>query len=157
MSFNEVYTDEGIKKVIGEELEKHKEVLADKAKCNAEQITFSSYLLKQAYSIEVAISAGDKDLLGFFCLSEMPGCCGVMISHHAAVEKEYRNRGVGQVLMKLREDIAKNLGYSLMMCTTRHNNKAQRRVLQNNDWERDQYFPNNRTNNLVEVWTKRIL
>lgn len=84
-----------------------------------------------------------------FWLSMMPGCCGLAVSFHACVYEPFRNKGVGTILNRLRMVIAKDLGYSALICTDVAANKHQRNILRKNNWKDIYQFINRRTGNKV--------
>lgn len=88
----------------------------------------------------------------FFTIVQLPGCCGVLISTGAYVSPEFRNLGIGTILNNLRKEIAKKvLGYSLLLCTNRMDNRAQQTILRKNGWEKIHTFKNSRTDNKIAI------
>src|SRR5689334_22495777 len=47
-----------------------------------------------------------KNQIARFTLSCFPGCCGAVISCHTSVQPPYQRKGLGALLMKLKEQIA---------------------------------------------------
>lgn len=107
---------------------------------------------------------GDKPVLGEyilklhggayvsgFTLKEMIGCCGICVSTGAWVHDNYQKRGLGSLLNKLRQDLAREMGYSVLLCTDRLNNKPQRKLLNKAGWEDVYEFTNSRTNNRIAI------
>lgn len=84
-----------------------------------------------------------------FTLTQLPGCCGVLVSTGAWVG--YTGRGIGTLLNKLRIELAKNMGYGILMCTDLTDNIAQRRILEKNGWKDIYDFTNPRTGNHIAV------
>jgi hypothetical protein len=84
-----------------------------------------------------------------FKLYRMPHCCGIIVSCNAFVAEQYRHRRVGTVLNNLRQDIARMLGYTIMLCTDIAQNEHQRRLLKTNGWKDVLDFKNRRTGNTV--------
>lgn len=89
--------------------------------------------------------------ISWFSLSELPGCCGILVSHNAHVCQEYRGRGVGTLLNELRIHMAHKFRYSILLCTTDIYNKAENKVLDRNKWKSIQKFKNERTGNSISV------
>lgn len=116
----------------------------------------------------IKVQTGDKFLLGDFRLCnkgshmggfrlyEMPHCCGIMLSCGSWVEKEYTGKGLGKELNKLRQEIGKKYGYSLILCTDLETNTAQRRILKSNEWVDIYQFKNKRTTNVLNITVKEI-
>lgn len=89
--------------------------------------------------------------IGSFELHPMINCCGICVSTRAYVHPDFRNVGLNTILNSLRIDIARFLGYSLLLCTDVTSNEAQRKVLARNGWRDIYRFLNRRTGNLVAI------
>lgn len=98
-----------------------------------------------------AINSEGHGQVSNFTLAEMPHCCAIMISCGASINYKYRNKGLGTLLNSFRMDIAKHLGYSLLMCTDIESNEPQRKILQKNGWRDVCSVVNQRTRNKVFV------
>ena len=92
-------------------------------------------------------------LIATFSLTEMPGCCGVLISFHSFVSSKFANKGIGTILNKFRIEIAQFLGYTVLMCTDIATNISQSKILKKNGWKNIHQFTNKRTTNLVNITT----
>ena len=88
-----------------------------------------------------------------FTLIQLPGCCGVCVSTRCWVKETYRNKGLNTLLNNFRMEIAKYLGYTVLLCTDKEDNKAQKRVLEKNNWKQIDQFKNKRTGNIVNIHT----
>lgn len=86
-----------------------------------------------------------------FQLYPMINCCGICVSTQAEVAPEYRGRGLGTLLNSLRIDIARYLGYGLLLCTDVDSNEYQRRILKKNGWKDIHTFLNPRTKNKIHI------
>ena len=91
----------------------------------------------------------DNSLIASFVLADMPGCCGISISTQANVYPKFRNRGLGLLLNRVRIDIATQLGYGLLICTSLEMSDPQQKILKHNGWSKLLSFRNPRTNNVV--------
>lgn len=91
----------------------------------------------------------DVHKVASFKLYQLPHCCGVIVSCNAFVETGYRGKRVGTALNNLRQDIARALGYTMMICTDIDANTHQRKLLATNGWTDAFDFVNKRTNNKV--------
>jgi hypothetical protein len=91
-----------------------------------------------------------------YCLSPLPGCCGVVVSHNAYLASDYRGYGLGDYFHKERLSLMKDLGYSCGLCTVTSDNEVQKNLLLKNGWKLIHVFKNKRTGNLVEIWSKDI-
>jgi len=84
-------------------------------------------------------------------LMMMPGCCGLVVSTGSYVNPDYRNKGVGTIMHKIRKDIAGEAGFSCMICTDVMNNKPQQKILKNAKWKFVHKFLNRNTGNTVGI------
>ena len=94
---------------------------------------------------DLAIASRSYKLFGSFSLTQFPGCCGIMVSYHAKVYKQFQKAGLGTLLNQLRMHIARYEGYTYLMATDIINNEPQRKVLAKNGWEDILKFTNHRT------------
>ena len=86
-----------------------------------------------------------------FHLYPMINCCGICVSTGSRVHKDFQKLGLGTLLNTLRIDIARNLGYGLLLCTDVESNEPQRKILQKNGWRDIHKFINPRTKNTVII------
>ena len=72
------------------------------------------------------ITINNKELLYEFNLSEMPGCCGIVISTTCKIHSDYQNKGLNKVLTDLKESMAYRAGFTVMLVTeiTHENHRA---------------------------------
>lgn len=84
-------------------------------------------------------------VISMFRMVQLPGCCGVCVSFHSTVSAEFRSRGIGTLLNKVRMEMARADGYTIMLCTDRMKNEPQRRILEKNGWKDIYRFTNRRT------------
>jgi hypothetical protein len=97
------------------------------------------------------LSIRDTQLIARFSLAQLHGCCGICVSYHSIVYPPFRNIGIGSILNKMRFEIAKSVGYGILMCTDVVANIPQRKILENNGWEEVHMFTNPRTDNRVSI------
>lgn len=106
------------------------------------------------------INSGDKtpytQTWAQYTLSQMPGCCGLVVSNHAFISSQYRGYGFGEYFHKERLKLMYDLGYSCGMATSTENNAQENRILEKNGWKKVHQFKNRRTNNTVFVWVKDL-
>jgi len=89
--------------------------------------------------------------VAYFCLAEFPGCCGMAVSFCASVNSSYRNKGLGRLLNLLRQQIAYDNRFTVMVCTDVVTNEPQQKILTGNGWEKILEFKNRKTNNQVAM------
>ena len=91
-----------------------------------------------------------------FELAQMLGCCGICISTGTYVHPDFRGKGVNIILNNFRIDIAKCLGYGLLMCTDLKSNTPQMKTLDKNGWKHIHEFENPRTGNILNITIKEL-
>jgi hypothetical protein len=147
-----------------EELEKFiNEKLVDRYKTH----DFYSSIIKVQGSPTINIHINEKSrrkipynfVLGFY-LSEMHGCCGIVVSHNLNINEKFKSSvyQFGNFFQELRTELCKKLGYSQIICTTITNNIVENHLLVKYGWKfhEDSKFVNKRTNNEIVMWTKGI-
>lgn len=88
--------------------------------------------------------------IAVFKMLRMPGCCGVCISTGSVIfENNFRGKGLGSILNRLRIDMARKAGYGILFCTDVEKNIPQRKILSKNGWSDIYQFNNPRTKNEV--------
>lgn len=97
------------------------------------------------------LKTSDGKTISTFRLEPMINCCGILISTAVEVTPSYRGRGLGTILNNLRIDIARFLGYGVLLCTDIANNEYQRKILNKNGWKDIFKFVNPRTKNVIFI------
>lgn len=87
-----------------------------------------------------------------FSMSFMPGNRRTIISHGVLVEPEFRNKGEGRKLLKLREELAKEAGVNLLLATVKNYNKVEVHLLKTSGWKRF----TNRRDTKTSLWGKQL-
>lgn len=101
--------------------------------------------------LEKAGGFGNKTV-GVGYLTPMSGCCGLIISHNSAVSSQWQRKGIGTLINKFRLAVAKELGYSAVICTdTPDKHIANTGLLAKLGWKPLHSFTNRRTMNKVTV------
>lgn len=95
----------------------------------------------------------DYTIIASFELHPMINCCGICVSTRAVVAPTYRGKGLGTLLNQFRVDVARELGYGLLLCTDIVGNEPQRKILKANGWADKDEFINPRTKNRVAIST----
>jgi hypothetical protein len=85
-----------------------------------------------------------------------PGCCAFAISTGAYVEAEYRRKGVNRLSNQFRQSIARQAGYTALICTDKLDNTPERKTLEAEGWKDIYSVTNSRTNNLVAISIKEL-
>lgn len=91
-----------------------------------------------------------------FKLTQMEGCSGICISSKVSISDEYKGKGYGSKFNHFREVLAKQMGYSSIMCTIVKGNIPQEKILTKNGWEVVNVFVNSKTGNTIEVYFKKL-
>lgn len=116
----------------------------DKGLCG--EVQFSFYLSKEER----------KEELGWFFLSPLPGCCGVVVSHGSFLLPQYRASDIGDAFHRMKTKVAQELGYSAMISTTQLKNIPQIVGGAKHGWKYCETFRNKRTNNEIGIGIKLI-
>jgi hypothetical protein len=93
----------------------------------------------------------NNQLVSTFELIPMINCCGILVSTRSIVYDKFKNKGIGTILNSFRIDIARAMGYSLLLCTDVDNNDYQQKILLRNGWKNIFSFINQRTSNKVNI------
>lgn len=161
-------------------INKYRETIATKIECSSKDIVFSvqprgngpweilgtlayqknefcvgHFMIQNAAIKSEGDFRGDKNI-ALFKLYEMPHCCGIVVSCNAEVGKLYRRKGIGRLMNSFRLEIAKQLGYSLILCTDLLKNEPQRKILEKQGWKDIHRFNNSRTKNDLYISIKDI-
>ncbi len=108
-----------------------------------------------SYKISTYGAGTYMDIAEFY-LQELPGCCGILVFYHASVAKDYRGKGLGKLLLKVREESAVKAGYTVGLCTVLKDNKTENKILSMGGWEVKYDFTNSRTKNKVNTYIKNL-
>jgi len=100
--------------------------------------------------------AGVYKQVAQFSMRQLSGCCGVLVFFHASVANTFRNKGLGTLLLKVRENAAIQAGYTVAQATILETNEAEIRILERANWKTHFQFTNARTGNNVVVMMKTL-
>ena len=114
------------------------------------------YIKDTFYGLKFEIIDLQGNLISTFRLLQMVGCCGICISTGTYVDPDFRGKGVNIILNNFRIDIAKHLGYGLLMCTDLKSNTPQMKTLDKNGWKHIHEFKNPRTGNILNITIKEL-
>lgn len=103
----------------------------------------------------VKTSPGDETVTTF-ALYEFPSCCAFCVSTRVIVEPKFRSKGVNNVANKLRQAIARECGYSALLCTDVESNRPERHTLITNEFQDIYRIRNKRTTNTVIISVKEL-
>ena len=95
-------------------------------------------------------------LIAEFGMTMLDGCCGVVVSHHVKVAQRYCAKGLGQLLLDIRQRAILRAGYTVMMATSINDNFVENHLLEKNGFKPMNDFVNNRTTNKVIMWQKNL-
>ena len=115
-----------------------------------------TYVKDTFYGLKFEIIDLQGNLISTFRLLQMVGCCGICISTGTYVNPEFRGKGINIILNNFRIDIAKHLGYGLLMCTDLKSNVPQMKTLDKNGWKHIHEFENPRTGNILNITIKEL-
>lgn len=114
------------------------------------------YIKNKEGGIYIEFRINNKKLISRFKLVEFPGCCGICISTGVEVFQDYRNMGINIILNNFRIDIAKYLGFGLLLCTDISKNLHEVKTLNKNNWKHIYNFKNPRTLNNINISIKEL-
>lgn len=98
-----------------------------------------------------------KIIIAGFTLVEQINCCGILVSTKTFVHHEYRGKGIAQEMQGLKEKLAKEYGYTLLLATVNiSGNPVQVHILEKFGWKLKDQFVNKRTGNTVGIYTKDL-
>lgn len=94
--------------------------------------------------------------LGYFTFSPLPGCCGVVVSSESSLHDVSKISGTGRLFHRLKAEVARKLGYSMMLATTQASNLPEVIGGAKAGWKWSNEFTNTRTGNLLFVGLKKL-
>lgn len=115
---------------------------------NKENLTL---VLDTSYNQVVYRLKHSGEEIACFSLHTLHGCCGVCVSYHSVIRFSYRGIGLGNILCKLRVEIAKRARYGLMICTVVEDNVPQKKIMETCNFSKAVSFVNPKTKNLVNL------
>jgi hypothetical protein len=99
-------------------------------------------------------------------MASLPGSCAYCITFHSKVGakgnpwnedyKAFTHRGLGTLLNQMKQDIAINLGYTVLICSDVLKNTYQRNILAKNGWDDIHTITNKRTENVIKLSVKEL-
>ena len=89
-------------------------------------------------------------------MSQLPGCCMYLTCFHMYITDKYRGKGLGTLLQSMKEEIARYLGYTFLICTVTDNNESQKKVLEKTGWKMIHQEENKRSCNIVNMYIKKV-
>lgn len=111
------------------------------------QLTGQTILIK-------AKALNEYRTVGKFSMAEFPGCCGVVVNYHAQIETQFRGKGLGKLMLQIREDAARRANYSVLLATVDEKNEPEKNLLTKNKWVRVAAFKNKKTANMISLFIK---
>lgn len=146
---------EAFQAIIDKYLALVEEKVGTKCVCERSPGTYITTIHEGQYRIAIptVTGLGYNTTVGIFSIMQLPGCCGICLSYHAQTSRFYKNKGIGTILNKMRIEMAKELGYGIMMCTDIKGNEPQEKILTKNGWKSIFSFNNPRTSNNVNIHT----
>ena len=89
-----------------------------------------------------------------FRLTQFTGCCAFMFSTSTAVSAKWQNKGIGTILMGLKQYISKAANFSALVVTDKKSNLAEVGLLRKCGFRELYEKLNRRTGNTVIMWIK---
>lgn len=108
------------------------------------------------FKLEFTLRDFNKDIAGFTLVQQV-NCCGILVSTRTWVGKDWQGNGTAQSMMPLKEALAKEFGYGMLLATVNMSgNPAEVHILEKFGWKLGDSFTNPRTTNEVGVYTKDL-
>lgn len=136
------------------EKELFKSIFSDETKIKL-KLHETSFWSSNNVSNSFSLYANSKEIARF-SISQLTGCCGVAVLNDVCVDAFLRRKGIGNVVHKLAEVIAKSLDYGKIMCTTTMKNEAEQSLLYSRNWLLTDTFVNPKTSNTVLTYIKEL-
>lgn len=100
---------------------------------------------------------GNKDIeVGGFKFTAMPGCCGIVVSHGTYLTPQTRGTGLSNPFRQLKMELAKKLGYTMMIATTRMSDVPAVGNMMKSKYKIVDTFRNKRTLNDIGIGIKKL-
>jgi Acetyltransferases, including N-acetylases of ribosomal proteins len=97
-----------------------------------------------------------SDEFGFYELNPFPGSNQIVVSNHAFIYPKLRGQGYGSRQHRARLNMARNLGYDVIMCTVREDNAIERHILFKFGWNNVLVFNSTETGHKLCVYTRKL-
>lgn len=91
-----------------------------------------------------------KKEIGEFKLIQLPGCCGVCVLFNVEVRYSEQNKGIGKILFKKAVEIAREMKYTTLICTT-VDDCVSTKIVKKQEWTKIYDFINKKTENKVNL------
>jgi GNAT superfamily N-acetyltransferase len=111
-----------------------------------------SFIIEHPHPLKKEINQPISD----FKLIAMPHCNGMCISVGSYVDEKFRGKGIGTRLNQFRQDLAKHIGYSVLICTDDSSNEPQKKLLKKNNWQDIFRFKNQISKNMIDISVKNL-
>jgi len=96
----------------------------------------------------------EESSIGGFELTQLPNCCGVVVSGGAWVLPSKQGLGYGKSFAQYRLELARAARYGMIQATVQLPNEKQCHILRSKGYERTTSFVNPKTGNTVAVFEK---
>src|SRR3990172_12791474 len=114
--------------------------IAKATKMLADQITWEggfTLTYTKPFMLALTATACDKTKVAQFTLSQLPGCCGIAVSTETYVDPNFRRQGLGTMLLQVKEALAREFGFSLLLATVKLSNEAEIACLTKAEWRQE--------------------
>jgi GNAT superfamily N-acetyltransferase len=116
---------------------------------------FSVQFDSNPFKITFTFRYNNRTMAGF-TLVEQVNCCAILVSTRTFVYEPYQGQGIAQEMMPIKEALAREFGYSMLLATVNvSGNPAEVHILEKFGWQLSgDTFVNPRTKNTIGVFTK---
>lgn len=95
---------------------------ADVDYLDQDSVEFKKGVFKKTYFTVYNVTDYSKRKIGEFCFDELTGCPEIVISCHTRMSVDKRHSTLSQPFRELKENLARDLGYSMMLATVNMEN-----------------------------------
>lgn len=88
---------------------------------------------------------------GSFSFAPMPGCCGVVVSHHTWLDQKWRGGPKSHAFKTIKQEFARRLGYGAIIATTVMTDVVAVKSMLKSNYRISATFTNPRTKNALGV------
>lgn len=117
-------------------------------------VAYGKGLREETTFVLFRVTDNSEFKLGEFTLAPMPGCCGIVVSTNTWLTKDNQHTGLSNPFRELKHKLAKDLGYAVMIATTRTKDIPAVGNMIKSKYNIVKVFRNKRTDNDVGIGIK---
>ena len=98
----------------------------------------------------------EEEKIGHFMLTQLPGCCGVVVIHNMYLNKDFRGGVLSNTIRNGKHKLCHILGYTCAIATTKMSDIPAVKNMFKSRYSIVDTFTNRRTNNLIGIGVKKL-